>query len=78
MKKDINFEEAITQLEFAVKKLESGSITLDEAISVYEEAIKLVKVCHGKLESAEQKLKILVEGEEGVITDRPFDIDNAD
>ena len=78
MKKDINFEEALTQLELAVKKLENGSITLDEAIDVYEEAIKLVKVCHCKLENAEQKLKILVESEDGSITDRPFDVSNED
>ena len=78
MKKDINFEDAMTQLEAAVKKLESGNITLDEAISVYEEAIKLVKVCHTKLENAEQKLKILVEGEDGSITDLPFNVTDED
>lgn len=78
MKKDINFEDAMTQLEAAVKKLESGNITLDEAISVYEEAIKLVKVCHTKLENAEQKLKILVGGEDGSITDLPFNVTDED
>ena len=75
MKKDIKFEEALLQLEDVVRKLESGSITLDEAISVYEEAIKLVKVCHNKLENAEAKLKILVESDDGSITDRPFTTD---
>ena len=72
MKKDVKFEEAITQLETAVKALESGSISLDESISIYEEAIKLVKICHDKLEGAEARVKILTEGSDGTVYDRPF------
>ncbi|MBQ8372092.1 MAG: exodeoxyribonuclease VII small subunit [Clostridia bacterium] len=72
MKKDIKFEDAMLALEDAVKRLESGSISLDEAIATYEEAIKLVRVCNDKLDGAEQKVRILTEGADGAVTDLPF------
>ena len=70
---DINFEEAISRLEDEVKKLESGNMTLDESISAFEKAVNLVKVCNEKLDNAERKVRILVEGADGVVTDMPFD-----
>ena len=70
---DINFEEAILRLEDEVKKLESGNMTLDESITAFEKAVNLVKVCNEKLENAERKVRILVEGADGVVTDMPFD-----
>ena len=72
MKKNISFEEAMESLEGAVSKLENGSLTLDDAIGTFEEAIGLIKVCNKKLSEAEQKVKILVESSDGVVTDKPF------
>lgn len=72
MKKNIKFEDAICELEEIVKKLESGNISLDESIGAFEEAVRLVKICNEKLESAEQKVRMLTEGEDGSITDVPF------
>jgi exodeoxyribonuclease VII small subunit len=73
MKKNINFEEAMSSLEEIVKKLESGTLTLDESISEFENAVKLVKICNEKLEAAEQRVRILTEGQDGTVTDMPFD-----
>ena len=73
MKRNISFEEAMEALEGAVSKLETGSLTLDDAIGTFEEAIGLIKVCNKKLSEAEQKVKILVESSDGTITDKPFD-----
>lgn len=72
MKKNMNFEEAMTTLEDIVRKLESGSVSLDESLSAFEEAVSLVKFCNEKLEAAEQKVRILIEGADGEITDKPF------
>ena len=72
MEKKISFEEAMLSLEDIVKKLESGNFTLDESIGAFEEAIHLVKICNEKLEAAEQKVRMLTEGENGIITDVPF------
>lgn len=77
MKKTMTFEEAMLSLEDIVKKLESGGLSLDESLSSFEEAVKLVRFCNDKLESAEQRVRILVEGEDGSVTDAPFDTSDA-
>lgn len=74
MQKNLNFEEAIARLEDIVKKLEAGNVSLDESLLEFEEALKLVRLCNEKLESAEQKVRILTE-KNGVIVDLPFDED---
>ena len=72
--KDMNFEEAMAKLDSEVKKLESGNMTLDESIAAYEEAIKLIRTCNEKLESAERRVRILTESADGSISDLPFDL----
>ena len=74
MKKNMKFEEAMQLLEDTVKKLESGVMSLDESLAAFEEAVKLVKICNEKLEAAEQKVRILTEGADGIVTDLPFDL----
>lgn len=71
--KELNFEDAILKLEGEVKKLESGNMTLDQSISAFEEAVKLVKLCNEKLERAERRVRLLTEGPDGTVTDIPFD-----
>ena len=77
MKKTLSFEEAMLSLEDIVKKLENGGISLEESLSSFEEAVKLVKFCNEKIESAEQKVRMLVENNDGTVTDVPFDVDDA-
>lgn len=70
--KELSFEEALLMLEDQVKKLESGNMTLDQSISSFEEAVKLVKLCNEKLASAERRVRILTENSDGTVTDVPF------
>ena len=72
MPKKKNFEEAFSSLENIVEKMESGELSLDESLAAFEEAIKLVKFCNSELEQAEQKVRILTEGSDGVVSDKPF------
>ena len=74
--KDLKFEDAMLALEDSISRLESGNLALDESISEFENAVKLIKVCETKLSSAKQKVRILIEGEDGVVTDKPFDSDS--
>ena len=74
--KEINFEEAISKLENEVKKLEGGNMSLDDSIASFEEAVKLVRLCNQKLESAERRVRLLTEGRGGVVTDIPFDTED--
>ena len=72
MKEKMKFEEAMLALEDIVRKLDSGNLSLDESLKAFEEAIALVKLCNSKLENAEQQVKILTEGADGVVSDAPF------
>lgn len=59
MKSELTFEQALIQLEETVKALETGNVSLDESIKLYEKAISLSKDCKSKLENAKQKIEIL-------------------
>ena len=72
MNKKMTFEEALALLENIVSKMESGNMTLDESLSAFEEAVSLVKHCSVALGSAEQRVRMLTEAQDGTITDVPF------
>ena len=72
----INFEEAMGELELSVKRLEAGNMSLDDSLLEFEKAIKLVKTCNERLETAEQKVRMLTESLDGTVTDVPFVIEN--
>lgn len=59
-KKELNFENALERLEKIVDMLESGDAPLDESLALFEEGVKLVKMCNEKLEAAEASVKKLV------------------
>ncbi len=54
-----SFEEALNQLEQAVRRLEEGDLTLEEAIAFYEEGMRLARICSSALESAELQVQKL-------------------
>ncbi|MCL2004554.1 MAG: exodeoxyribonuclease VII small subunit [Planctomycetaceae bacterium] len=55
----MTFEESIIRLEEILKQLEGDKVDLATALSQYEEGVRLLKHCHGILESAQQKIEIL-------------------
>ena len=59
-KKEITFEQALERLENIVASLENGDAPLDESLTLFEEGVKLVKLCNNKLENAEEAVKHLV------------------
>ncbi len=58
-----SFEAAMERLDAIVRSLENGKNTLDEAIKLYEEGVKLVGVCTAALENAKQKLTVVTTAE---------------
>lgn len=58
------FEESITRLEEVVKLLERGDAPLDNALALFEEGTALIKTCTKMLDEAEQKVTLLVKGEQ--------------
>jgi len=60
-----DFETALKRLEEIVTRLENGELTLDSALQLFEEGIKLSRFCHTKLEEAERRVEILVKNNSG-------------
>lgn len=63
--KEMTFEAAMARLEEIVRALESGNAPLDVSLGLFEEGVALVKLCNSRLDTAEQKVKLLVRGENG-------------
>ena len=55
--KDNNFEANLKKLEVIVDKLESGDIGLEESVKLYEEGMKIKKICDKKLKDIEMQIK---------------------
>ena len=72
------FEEAMKRLEDIVKNLESGDLSLEESLGIFEEGMKLVSFCSQKLEEAERKVTMLVKESNGKYTHQPFEIKEKD
>ncbi|MGB5158481.1 exodeoxyribonuclease VII small subunit [Desulfobacterium sp. N47] len=68
----IIFETAMNQLEQIVNELESGNLSLEDSIKKFEEGIKLSKYCSAKLDETEKKISLLLEGQDGNITEKEF------
>lgn len=63
------FETALSELERRVRRLESGDVTLDEALALFEEGVELARTCHERLEEAEQRVSRLSRGPAGIEED---------
>ena len=60
---NVSFEQALKELENITKRLEDGSMGLDESIIEFERGNEFVKFCQSKIEEAEKKIEILQKGE---------------
>lgn len=59
------FEDDLNELEDIAKKLENGSLELDEALSLYEKGMKMARECEKRLSDAETTVKIIAANEKG-------------
>jgi exodeoxyribonuclease VII small subunit len=48
-----------------VQKLEKGELPLEDSLRLYEEGIRLSRLCHGKLEEAEGRIEVLLKDQRG-------------
>ena len=65
---NVSFEKAFARLEEILEKMNSGNLSLEDSLHLYEEADSLIKLCGEKLSSAETKIEMLVKGREGELT----------
>lgn len=65
-KKELSFEENLEKLEAIVKDLENGNVPLDDAITKFNEAMKIAKTCDEKLKHAEETVNQILK-EDGTL-----------
>ena len=77
-KQPIRFEEAMLDLEEVVKKLETGEVPLEDAISLYKKGMELSSYCHEKLQDAEKQLISIIDKNDNKIEFNPAQGSNTD
>lgn len=63
--KEPKFEDQLKRLEDIVGRMESGDLTLDESLKLYEEGVKLSQGCTRRLEEAQKRIEILLRSSSG-------------
>lgn len=63
MKKEIKYEEAVSQLETIVRKMESGELDIDAMSTELKTAQELIKLCKERLTKADEDIKQILEQE---------------
>jgi exodeoxyribonuclease VII small subunit len=61
----ISFEAAFERLEAILQMMNTGSISLDDSLKLYEEADGLIAICNKRLNEAERKIEILIKNRNG-------------
>ena len=56
---DLTFEDAFRELERLVSALESGRGNLEDALTNYERAVRLTRICRQKLDGAARRIEMI-------------------
>jgi exodeoxyribonuclease VII small subunit len=75
----MGFDRVLQRLRTVVTQLETGQLSLEESLRVYEEGVALARRAHQVLDGAEKRVELLVQGSarNGEVTTAPFDEDEA-
>ena len=75
---EIKFEKAMSRLEQIVEELERGELDIDKSLEIFEEGIKMSRVCSKKLNEAEQKIEKLTKNQKGELVAELFPVGDED
>jgi len=70
---DLGFDAILTRLRDVVGRLESGKLTLEQSLVVYEEGVQLSRRGQQLLAAADKRVEILVSMASGGFEAVPFD-----
>jgi exodeoxyribonuclease VII small subunit len=74
---EIKFETAMKRLEEIVDELEKGELDIDKSLEIFEEGIKMSRVCSKKLNEAEQKIEKLTRDQKGELIAELFPVETG-
>ena len=69
---ELDFEQALAELETLVESLEGGELPLEKSLAAFERGVALTRRCQSALQAAEQKVELLVQ-ESGSERTVPFE-----
>ena len=55
----LSFEQALAELEKIVSRMESGDLSLEQALAAHKRGLELARFCQQRLETAQQQVKVL-------------------
>jgi exodeoxyribonuclease VII small subunit len=65
------FADGVATLEALVERLESGELTLEEALQAFERGVGLVRALDQKLTEVERRVEILSRADDGTLRLQP-------
>ncbi len=72
MEQKLSFEQALQRLEQVVRELETGELSLDNALALFQEGVALARQCGLQLDQAEARIEKLLE-QNGEAVTAPLD-----
>jgi len=66
------------RLEQIVEDLEKGELDIDKSLEIFEEGIKMSRVCSKKLNEAEAKIEKLTQNQKGELVTDLFPVEDED
>ena len=72
----VRFEDALRDLEETVQRLESGELSLEDALAAFERGVGLVRVLNEKLAEVEQRVEVLMRDSQGRLRTRALDAES--
>ena len=60
---ELSFEKALAELEKIVARMESGDLSLEQALAAHKRGLELARFCQKTLEAAQQQVKVLEDGQ---------------
>lgn len=72
---ELKFEDALKRLEEIVDTLEKGGLPLERSLKIFEEGVRLSRLCNKMLDKAEKKVEILMRNDSGELEAKPFEQD---
>lgn len=69
----LTFEAGLQKLEEQVRALEAGNLSLDDALTCFEEGTKLARLCEARLTEAKGKVEALLKDADGAVRRADFE-----
>jgi len=75
---EMKLEKAMRRLEDIVEELEKGELDIDKSLEIFEEGVKMSRLCSKKLNEAEAIIEKLTRNEKGELITELFPVNKEE